>query len=150
MGRLGVVHLCCGLGGHTRDGYHFLRFFGFVLVLLLIIISWLVHDSCCVCFLVCFLLSFSLHPLIRHYWCIKIVVFVLKNYSKSHVSNHFSVDFLEKGRVFWFESLLKEFTLFCKSPLDFYVKFIISACWLSILYRYMSQIIYYINTSSKI
>ena len=46
-------------------------------VLLLIGLSWLVHNSCCVCFLVCFLLSLSLAPLIRHYWCIEIVVLVL-------------------------------------------------------------------------
>ena len=39
-------------------------------VLLLIVLSWLVHDSCCVCFLVRFLFSLSLVPVIRPYWCI--------------------------------------------------------------------------------
>ena len=44
---------------------------------LLIVLSWVVHDSCCVCFLVHFLLSLSLVPLIRHYECVEIVLFLL-------------------------------------------------------------------------
>ena len=42
-------------------------FLFFVFVLLLIVLSGLVHDSCFVCFLVSFLLSLSLIPLIRSY-----------------------------------------------------------------------------------
>ena len=38
----------------------------YAFVLLLIVLSWLVHDSCCVCFIVSFWLSLPLVPLISH------------------------------------------------------------------------------------
>ena len=41
------------------------------LLLLLIVLLWLVHDSCCVCFIVSFLLYLSLVPLIRRYYCME-------------------------------------------------------------------------------
>ena len=66
---------------------------------------------CCVCFIVSVLLSLSLVPLIRCYWCMETVVFVLQDYFRSEVSDHYSVDFLEKGRVLWCQSLFREFTL---------------------------------------
>ena len=47
MGRLGVVYLCYGLGGGTGGGYHSFSIFCSVLMLLLIVLSWLVHDSLC-------------------------------------------------------------------------------------------------------
>ena len=56
---------------------YFFIFYCSVFVLLSIVLSWLVHDNCCVCFVVCFLLSLPVVPLIRHYWCVEIVVFVL-------------------------------------------------------------------------
>ena len=40
-------------------------------LLLLIVLLWLVHDSCCVCFIVSFLLYLSLVPLIRRYYCME-------------------------------------------------------------------------------
>ena len=62
----GVVHLCWGLGGWTEREvifFYLLLFF----VLFLIILSWLVHASCSVCFFIQFLLSLTLIPLISHY-----------------------------------------------------------------------------------
>ena len=41
------------------------------LLLLLIVLLWLVHDSCCVCFILSFLLYLSLVPLIRRYYCME-------------------------------------------------------------------------------
>ena len=43
-------------------GIIFLSVFCLVFVLLLIVFSWLVHDSCCVYFIVPFFLSLSLVP----------------------------------------------------------------------------------------
>ena len=40
-----MVHLCEGLGGGTGGGYHIFSIFCYVFVLLLIVLSWLVHDS---------------------------------------------------------------------------------------------------------
>ena len=51
MGRLGVVYLCGGLGGGIGSRYHIFSIFCSVFVLLLIVLSWLVHDNCCVCFI---------------------------------------------------------------------------------------------------
>ena len=48
MGRLGVVYLCWGLGGGIGSRYHIFSIFCSVFVLLLIVLSWLVHDNCCV------------------------------------------------------------------------------------------------------
>ena len=53
--------------GRQGLGIIFFIFFYSVFVLLLIVLSLLVHDSCCVCFFVPFLLSLSLVPLIMHY-----------------------------------------------------------------------------------
>ena len=113
-----------GRGG----GYHFFFIF-FVLLLSCykIVLSWLVHDSCCICFFVHFLLSLSLVPLIRCYWCIEIVL-VLQNYFKSEVSDHLSVDFLEKRECLDFNHSLRSLPYVFRSDLDFYVKFIISTC----------------------
>ena len=55
----------------------------FVFVLLLIVLSWLVHDSSSVCFLVPFLLSLSLVPFIRRCLCVEIVVCFVKLFQKS-------------------------------------------------------------------
>ena len=65
--RLVVVQLYLGLGRGTGDGYHIFSIFSSVLVLLLTVLSWLVHDSCCVCFIVSFCLSLPLVPLIRRF-----------------------------------------------------------------------------------
>ena len=56
-----------GLGWSTGGGCHFFSIFCFVFVLLLIILSSLVHHTCCVCFCAHSLLSLSLIPLIRSY-----------------------------------------------------------------------------------
>ena len=40
----GVVDFCYSLGGVTRVGYHIFSVF-YVFVLLLIVLSWVVHDS---------------------------------------------------------------------------------------------------------
>ena len=40
-----MVHLCYGLGGGPGGGYHIFSIFRSVFVLLLIVFSWLVHDS---------------------------------------------------------------------------------------------------------
>ena len=67
MGRQGVgIILCC-----------------FVFVLLLIVLSLLVHDNSSVCFLVPFLLSLSLVPLIRCCWCVEIVVCFVELFQRS-------------------------------------------------------------------
>ena len=52
--------------GGERVGCHTFSIFCSVFVLLLIVLSWLEHDSC-VCFIVPCLLSLSLVLLIRHY-----------------------------------------------------------------------------------
>ena len=46
---------------------HGFSIFCFVFVLLLIFLSRLVHNSCCICFIISFLLSLSLVPLIKCY-----------------------------------------------------------------------------------
>ena len=51
-----------GQGG----GYHSFSSFS-VFLLLLIVLAWVVRDSCCVCFIVSYLLSLSMAPLIRCY-----------------------------------------------------------------------------------
>ena len=84
--------------------------------------TWLDDDRSCFRFFV-YLFSLSLVSLIRSHWCIEIVKLFIKS-----VSYHGSVDFLGKGRVFWFESLFRVSTLLYKSTLDFKVKFIILAC----------------------
>ena len=53
--------------------------------------KWLEHDGCCVCFFV-FSLFFFLWLLVQRNCC---------------ACYHYSVDFLGKGRVFWFQSLLR-------------------------------------------
>ena len=56
-----------GFGWGIMGGYHIFSTFCSVFVLLLIVISWLVHDSCFVCFYVLFFkLSLYLIPLTRH------------------------------------------------------------------------------------
>ena len=56
--------------------YHIFVFFSSVFDLSLIFYSWLVHGKCCL-FLWGFLLSLSLFPLIRCYYCVETVVFLL-------------------------------------------------------------------------
>ena len=64
---------------------------------------WVEHDTCCVCFYVYYLFSFSPVPLTRSYWrtvlahrnCACNVTLFIKS-----VSDHYSVDFLGKARVF--------------------------------------------------
>ena len=55
----GVVHLCQGLGGGTGGGYHTFSIDCSDFVLLLIILSWLVHDSL-LCLFVLLLLFYFL------------------------------------------------------------------------------------------
>ena len=55
-----------GFGWGTRVGYHSFSILCYAFVLLLIVLSCLVHDSCCVCFMISFWISLSLVPLIRH------------------------------------------------------------------------------------
>ena len=63
-------------------------------------------------------------------------VLVLRICSVCHVKlfikslyDHYSVDFLGKGWLFLFEWLFRVSTLLYTSPLDFWVEFIILACW---------------------
>ena len=51
-----------GFGWGTRVGDHSFSILCYAFVLLLIVLSWLVHDSCCVCFIVSFWLSLPLGP----------------------------------------------------------------------------------------
>ena len=51
----------------TESGYHSFSIFCSVFALLVIVLPWLVHGSCCVSCIVSFLLSLSLVPLIRRY-----------------------------------------------------------------------------------
>ena len=59
-----VVDLCWGLGGAMRSEYHIFSIFCSLFVLFLIVLSWLTHDDCCVCFFFDFV---SLVPFISHY-----------------------------------------------------------------------------------
>ena len=55
-------------GWGTGGGYHTFSIFCSDFVLLIIVLSWLVYMIvCCVCFIVPFLLSLSVVPLIRGY-----------------------------------------------------------------------------------
>ena len=56
MGGGGVAYVRVWVGG-PQVGYQIFSMFCSVFVLLLIVLSWLVHD-CCVCFIVPFLLNF--------------------------------------------------------------------------------------------
>ena len=98
-------------------------------VLLLTVLPWLVHERCCV-----FLCSFSAsffsggfnQALLVHRICWVCSVKLFQN----QVSDHYSVDFLEKGRLLWSQSLFRQFTIFYSSQITFYAKFIFQACWL--------------------
>ena len=59
-----------------ENGVGIIFFSIFCCLCVIAILLRLLHDSC-VCFIVPFLLSLSLVPLIRCYWCIKTAVFVL-------------------------------------------------------------------------
>ena len=60
MVMLGVVHLCQDLGKETGGGQHCFFIFPSAFVLLLIVLSWWVHDSSCACSIVSFFaFSFS-------------------------------------------------------------------------------------------
>ena len=72
---------------------------------------WLEHRSFCVCFSVFILLSWSLVPSTRSYLSIEIIVSVVWNFFKRHVSDHNSVDYLEEGGVFWSQSPFRVSTL---------------------------------------
>ena len=110
-----------GLGGRTGGGYYlllcFLCLFLFVLLsfglLSCLFFKWVEHDSSCVCFFLYYSFSLSPVPLTRSYWGIEIVVFNVTLFIKS-VSDHYSVDFFGKGRVFYFESLFRLFALLYK------------------------------------
>ena len=67
-------------------------------LVLCLFFKWLECDSCCVCCFVYYLISLSLVALTRSYWGIEIVRHV-RLFIKS-VSDHYSVNFLEKGWVF--------------------------------------------------
>ena len=43
-----------GFGWETGGGYHIFSIFCSVFVLLFIVLLWLEHDCCCVCFIVLF------------------------------------------------------------------------------------------------
>ena len=113
------VRVCVCVGGSifVRVGLEHRGFVIFcsVFEVLLIALSWLagiwqllylfrylllVHEKCCVC--------------------------LVKLFQKS---GQWSGDFLEKGRVPWFQSLFSEFALFYTSELHHQARFIISACW---------------------
>ena len=70
-----------GCGWGDRGGYYLIVFFftcAFVLFShVLSLFKWVDHDSCCVCFFVYYLFSFSPASLTRSYWGIKIVVSVM-------------------------------------------------------------------------
>ena len=62
----GFIYVRVWLRGQGVGGYD--RFSNFsVFLLLLIVLAWVVHDSCCVCFIVSYLLSLCMIPLIRCY-----------------------------------------------------------------------------------
>ena len=67
MGRLRDGSFMFGLGGRTGGGGHIFLLSLLSVFVLLLVFSWLIHDSCCVCFIARFLLSLSLVPLIMHY-----------------------------------------------------------------------------------
>ena len=101
-----MIDLCQGVGGETGGGYYLIAvvFLTWAVVFCSLMSSvsffkWLEHDSCCVCFFVYYLCSLSLVSLTKSYWCIEIVVSHIKLFIKL-VSNHYSVDFLGKDRVF--------------------------------------------------
>ena len=103
---MGVVDLYQGAGWRIRDGYClkvvFTCAFVFFFCSLMSSASFfklLEHDSYCVCFFVYYLCSLSLVSLTKSYWCIEIVVSHIKLFIKL-VSDHYSVDFLGKDRVF--------------------------------------------------
>ena len=52
----------------------FFFIFNSMFVLVLIVLSWVVHGSCCVCFFVSFRLSLSLIRSVRYYWYIETVL----------------------------------------------------------------------------
>ena len=108
--------VCVGGSIFVRVGLEHRGFVIFcsVFEVLLIALSWLagiwqllylfrylllVHEKCCVC--------------------------LVKLFQKS---GQWSGDFLEKGRVPWFQSLFSEFALFYTSELHHQARFIISAC----------------------
>ena len=67
-----------GEGAGTGSGYYLIVcLFVFLSFRLSCPVSFLEHDTCCVCFFVYYLLSLSLVPLTTSYWCIQIVVFVM-------------------------------------------------------------------------
>ena len=47
MGQSGAGSFILGFGWGTKGGYHIFSFFVFIFVLLLIVLSWLVHDRLC-------------------------------------------------------------------------------------------------------
>ena len=108
-------------------------------VLLLIVISWLVRDRYCVCSL--FLLPLSLVSLIRHYWCIEIVVFVLWNYFKSQFLITFLWISLKKGGCLDFTYPLGSLLYFHTSHLDlcqvFHFSLLICHSYLFLFYTLM-------------
>ena len=70
-----------GVDGQTGSGYYLIVFvicvFVFWSLMSCLFFKWVEHDSCCVCFFVCYLLSLSPVPLTRCYWGIQIVVSVM-------------------------------------------------------------------------
>ena len=129
----GFIYVSVWVGEQGMGIIFFLVFA--VFLLLLIILSWLVHDVLPVSlFLFCFLCLPIL--LIRCYQCIETAVCVFQSYFKCQVSDHYSVDFLEKRRVLWFQLLLREFRLL--------VKFVISACWFVIPIHYLLNLFIYL------
>ena len=92
------------------SSYTFFFYFSYVFCSLTFsvpLFKWPEHESCCL--FVFSLSSLSLVPLTRSYYCRETAVSVASNYFKSQLPDHYSVDFLGKGRVFLFQSLFRVF-----------------------------------------
>ena len=98
-----LISIKVWVGGTRRGYFHVGIFLCFCLLFSCVsLVKWLEHDSRSVCFFIYYLSSLSLDPLTRSYWTGAYNNFFachVKLFIKS-VSDHYSVDFLEKGS-FW-------------------------------------------------
>ena len=97
-----MLDLYQGVGGGTRGGYYLivLLFYLYCCCLLSLMTSVSCQsDSSFACLLIYYLFSLPLVPLTRRYWYIEIFVCLVKLLIET-VSDHYSVDFLGKERVF--------------------------------------------------
>ena len=97
-----MLDLYQGVGGGTGGGYYLivLLFYLYCCCLLSFMTSVSCQsDSRFACFLIYYLFSLPLVPLTRRYWYIEIFVCHVKLLIET-VSDHYSVDFLGKERVF--------------------------------------------------